>query len=59
MVYMIIWKLKKILMYIKKQIEIKAQNEVQIKILLFDKASTKVSMKYLTYNNIVLAKNIV
>ena len=58
-IYMIIQEQKKMLVYFKRQAQIKAQNETQVGALLFNKAFIKVLAKYFNYNNIFLVENIV
>ena len=52
-VYIVIWEQEVILVYFKKQIQIKAQNGV----LLFDKAFIMILVEYFNYNDIFLIEN--
>ena len=47
------------LIYFKKEAQIKAQNRAQVKALLFNKVSTKVLAKYFNYNNVFSIENVV
>ena len=57
MIYMAIQEWEKILIYFKKQVQIKAQSRAQIGALLFNKVFTKILIKYSDYNNIFLVEN--
>ena len=46
-------------MHFKKQIQIKVQSRAQVRVLLFDKASTKISVEYSDYSNIFLVENVI
>ena len=59
MIYMVIWEQEEMLMYSKKQAQIKAQNGAQVETLLFDKSPTEILMEYFYYSNVFLAKNAV
>ena len=45
--------------YSKSQTQIEAQSGVQIRVLLFDKAPSKILAKYSNYSNVFLVKNAV
>ena len=57
-IHVAIQKQEKMLIHFKKQAQIKAQNEAQIGVLLFDKVFTEVLVKYSNYSNIFLVENI-
>ena len=44
-------------MHLENQIQIKAEDKIRV--FLFNKASTIISMKHFNYSNIFLAKNII
>ena len=47
------------LIYSERQVQIEIQDEIQVGILLIDKAPIEILAKYSNYNNVFLAENIV
>ena len=60
-IYIAIQESEKIIVHLKKKVQIKTQDKnqggAQIKDLIFDKVSTKILVEYSDYSNVFLAEN--